>query len=61
MGRWLKHITREMVPEDEAAVGYRQVKKLYGYIDSHRSSEGSRNTTIIVGNSVTSQCCHQLR
>jgi len=43
MGRWLKHITREMVPEDEAAVGYRQVKKLYGYIDSHRSSEGSRD------------------
>jgi len=28
MGRWLKHITREMVPEDEAAVGYRQVKKI---------------------------------
>jgi len=26
MGRWLKHITREMVTEDEVAVEYGQVK-----------------------------------
>ena len=41
---FLKYVTREMVPGDEAVVEGRQVKKLFGYIDS----EGSRNTIIIV-------------